>query len=435
MVFQSVPYRDAYQTIKSLTAGGKDLREYIPVIGKKLESINDEEEFTSIIRSIQSGIQANVVSEAIEKGMLLAALATGVGKTKIGIDFMLKFEPNRGDRFLVVVPTMVLRDKEWPDELEKWAAKEGLRVEFICYDSLHTKIGQHYTAVVWDEFHHITPNYAKFFELNRVDYHLALTATPPVPGSEKDSLIRDLGFENIYHLSLDQAAKLGIVQNYEISIVSVPLDDKVAYGRPGKKSTKLLTEKQMNTWINRRIAKAVEQRDSTIGLIRKRRKFLRNLKSKTDAAKRILSNLSSELRVLIFCGSVQQAEHLATGTLAKYATYHYKSGKEGLNKFLDDEVQRLTCIDAINEGVNVGKVDGSLIIHMDSQERTITQRIGRNVRFRYGHTSWIFILVSENTQDEVWCNVALENLDQTRITRYSIDDFKPILPTLKHNQT
>jgi superfamily II DNA or RNA helicase len=148
-------------------------------------------------------------------------------------------------------------------------------------------------------------------------------------------------------------------------------------------------------------------------------RFIYNLESKFIAAQYILNNhINKEDRTLIFCGSIEKAEKICK------ETFHSKSGDTFYNAFKKDEIKKLSCVKAINEGHNFIGLDGGLILQLNSKEKDLIQRIGRLIRFRPGHEAHIWIIVCDETQDEVWSNTALANFDQSKIEHISYESLK-----------
>ena len=80
-------------------------------------------------------------------------------------------------------------------------------------------------------------------------------------------------------------------------------------------------------------------------------------------------------------------------------------------------------MDALNEGINIPDVDGSIMVQIRSSDIKLVQRIGRNIRFREDHLANIYIIVCKDTQDEVWFRKASEDLDESRIEYKLISEF------------
>ena len=150
--------------------------------------------------------------------------------------------------------------------------------------------------------------------------------------------------------------------------------------------------------------------------IQKRMQFLYNLESKKDFARKLMKSLSDK-RLLLFCGSINQAEDLYPNT------FHSKSSDKGLKKFIDGKESILSCVDALNEGVNIPNVDAAIIVQAKSKQRHMVQRVGRIVRYREGHLGEIYILCAAGTQDETWVTKALSEFDKSAIKHIYAKDF------------
>ena len=89
------------------------------------------------------------------KGSGILCLATGVGKSKIAIDYCQIFYSDLKKKFkcLLVVPTEKLRDNNWADEFIKWKSKKIYTdcIERTCYASFNKIKNQKYDLVILDK--------------------------------------------------------------------------------------------------------------------------------------------------------------------------------------------------------------------------------------------------------------------------------------------
>jgi ERCC4-related helicase len=111
-------------------------------------------------------------------------------------------------------------------------------------------------------------------------------------------------------------------------------------------------------------------------------------------------------------------------------------GTTGLNKFLLGEIQRLSCVTALNEGHNLGKIDVAFIVQLNSKQLHFIQRIGRILRWSLEHKGQIIILVARDTIDEEWARKATYGLEETNIRWVKIEDIlegRKSLETIKLN--
>lgn len=396
------------------------------------------------------------------KGTL--AQCTGSAKTKIALDEMMviwgaynnevmrKIRDGEGpcvnDRdepaFLVAVPTEQLRDVDWPAEVEKWYGEQGMEmwaacVVAVCYISLHKYRGGYYDLVILDEAHHLTVLSSQFFGSNVVQAVLGLTATFPDPKIEpqKYLLLKDVA-PVVFVYPLEQGVDEGVVADFEINVILSVLDDRKKIIPAGnKKKPFLQTEQAAYMYQTKRITAIRIEVDSALGDAEKnaerlkfmeiaRYRFMCNLPSKLRLAQAVMArelpNPEAEgaLRTLIFAGSIEQCDVLC-GPL----TYHSKTDDKALIAFKEKRIAMLGCVKALNEGVNIPDLDQAIIVQVDSNPRSLIQRVGRIVRYREGHKAKIFILCVQNTVDESWLKSALAGFDPSRIKYLTAKSYVP----------
>ena len=368
-------------------------------------------------------LQKEALEACETDGNILLTMATGTGKSRIAIEYAKK---HNLQSIALLVPTENLRDNNWQEEFYKWDANDlwDNHTVRLCYASGSKMKGNEFDLVIMDEAHNITELSHEFFEDNICKKVIALTATSPVKFNKVD-IFRKLNFRRIFSVNLNEAISLGVVSPYKITVVYTQLNDTLRYIDAGSKSKPFkTTEKKMYDWVTRQIDALEEEVDlsfkkrSLIDTYRRKRMHLINsLRSKEHAARVILEKLPEEDKYLIFAGSIQQAE-----SLCEYR-YHSKTDSSHLQMFQRGEINRLSCVEALNEGINIPEVDGSVMVQIRSSDIKLVQRIGRNIRFREGHEANIYIIVCKDTQDEVWFNKASENLDADRIEYKSIKEF------------
>lgn len=357
-------------------------------------------------------------------GNLLLSMATGTGKSRVAIEYA---KIKKCNKIAILVPTEELRDNNWREEFEKWGARKiwENNVESYCYASGSKVKGNEYDLVIMDEAHRITELSYEFFKDNKIKKIIALTATEPEKMNKID-LFYNLSFKEKYSLSLDEAIEKGIVADYKITIIYTQLNNNLRYIKAGSKTKPFVTtEKAQYDYFSKQIAayqnkQFLSSKDEAMKemFILKRMHLIYNLKSKMIAAKYIKDKiLDKKSRNLFFCGSIEQAEELC-----EY-TYHSKTDDRNLIKFKKGLINQLSCVDALNEGINVENVDGALVVQLKSSQIQFIQRIGRTLRIRPNHISNIFVLVCKGTQDEIWMQKALRNLDQNKIEYKTINEY------------
>ena len=433
------------------------LKPHIDTIAKlrtELLGFTTDEEEEQITRKIKDKIQEEGRKaweyDSAKRGLVsrrgAIIAATGIGKSKIAIDTIKDYykleltaigyvhKPHFG-KALIVVPTEKLRDEGWKAEFEKWGAAEIYRnyVETVCYMSLDTIKDKQYQFVILDEGHNITENNSVFFKQNSYRDVLMLTATRPTD-FRKTVILNNLGVKPVYELNLDEAVKLGIVSAYNITVVTMPIDGTERYIKKYKRSTFLNTETHMMDYHN---AAVFSSRNPMARI--NRMQFIYKLRSKTRAAQALLKLIPDDYKTLIFCANKAQAVDLCENRYftkpsitkfeameeEKVAEYRHImdnwQGTTGLNKFLLDEVNQLSCVNALNEGHNLGLIDIAFIAQLNSKQLHFIQRIGRILRWSPDHKGEIIVVVARDTIDEEWARKASHSLDANNIRWVSIE--------------
>lgn len=357
-------------------------------------------------------------------------LATGCGKTKIGLDcWAAKGYP----KLLIVVPTEEMRDTDWPEEAVKWGY-DLKDVKVVCYAVLGKQDLTKYEMIIFDECHRLTEpnlrNIDRLRYLSSMPYRyrssmpykvLGLTATMPTAAYEEQeqrvAYLKEL-FPTRYKLSTDEAVDLGLISDFHVHVLKFELDTKHANIPGGTKAKPFMqTEASRYKYLTSKLQKAMITKNKNFIQIAigERARFIYNLDSKLRLGKHCLEKLrETGKRNLIFAGSIEQAN-----TLCGDNVYHSDSTREALDRFQRAEIDELGAVKALNEGKNLYKPDNGLILQVDSVDRNLVQRIGRLVRVRYDdltHKALIVILVAVGTADEKWYNLAIKDFDSKRIT-------------------
>jgi superfamily II DNA or RNA helicase len=369
------------------------------------------------IFQIKSRIQEEACQSIINNGGRgLLAMATGSGKSKAAIDYLIK----KGyTSIALIVPTENLRDNNWKDEFLLWSSEDlWNNTTKLCYASASKLKGGVYDCVILDEVHRITELSSEFFENNEVHDIVALSAT--IPNEEiKLWLLSKLGLKVTYSLTIDEAEKLSIISPYNIIVVYTYLNtDFKVIPAGSKKKPFLTTEEKAYNFLSGVIKKLSKKTGKTEKdqrlldtLILKRMQLIYNLPSKTKFSTKLLKAIKGEKeRIIIFCGSKDQADQVCN--------FQYYSGSKGdaLSDFKSFKIDVMSCVNKVNEGENIPNLDKIVIVQLNSNDRDLIQRIGRVVRFREGHRATIYIIVCKDTQDEVWLKNAIRNIDPNKIS-------------------
>ena len=255
-----------------------------------------------------------------------------------------------------------------------------------------------------DEAHNITEGNKVFIKNNNCLATIGLTATPP-RDKEKVKILKKIA-PIVFTYGLDEGVKDGVVAPYDITVIYTDLNTKDKDILGGSKDKPFMTtEKATYDWMTKQIGR----------LMYAGPKMAKAVKFKILARMRFIYNLTN--KTLIFCGSKAQAEKLCDNF------YHSTSDEEAFNKFVDDKINRLSCVAKLNEGMNIENMDCAFVVQLNSNERDLVQRVGRIVRFRKNHIGKIFILVCRGTKDEDWAMKALESFGSVNIKHVDIKNY------------
>lgn len=417
--------KKVFSELRTVFKSCDSILEKVDEISKILSTITDEIVLEEAVNLVRAKVQQEAVQAVINNdGRGMIVMATGSGKSKVAVDLVKFYEKqlNFYDGHALVVPTEKLRDENWKEEFEKWGAKGILKkTERLCYASASKIEDFNLNLLILDEAHNITELSSSIFHNNHVENVVALTATPP-ESIEKQEIFARLGIPIVYQITLDQAVKLGFVAPYKIKVIYTTLNDKDKNVVSGSKSNPFYqTEVAKYDYLNTVYENSPKFSKERFRATMNRMRFIYNLKSKTEVVKYLLEKVvPDEDRTLIFCGSIEQANEVNP------YRFHSKSKSNHYNDFKAGIINRLSCVQAINEGHNFVKIDGAVIAQLNSKEKDLIQRIGRTVRFRPGHEAELFIVVAKNTKDEEWLQSAIENLDKERIEFMNFEELRKI---------
>jgi len=347
-------------------------------------------------------------------------LGTGVGKSKIAVDAVAALlKKDEAANILLVVPTENLRDNNWKDEFEKWGQLEAYhKIEKYCYASIKKLEDMDLDLVIMDEVHNLSELNSQFFDKNKIDKLLGLTATAPnLNGTESDKIkvqiFNRFKIKSDYVYTIEDAKEAGIVSDYKLVVVTTNLDDTDKYIEAGNKANRFLqTETQKYAYLSKLIMSNMDIKAKTFKML-ERLRLVANSISKEKVVNQLLTKHTGD-RILVFGGSVAQIDKLLAPNV-----YHGMSGSRGqqaLNDFKEGKIDVLGCVEGLNEGANIPNLDVGIIVQVNSNARKLIQRVGRLIRHRPNHTSIIYIILCMGTQDEKWLKKALEDFNPNDIT-------------------
>lgn len=364
----------------------------------------------------KSELQKQVVdsTEPGQSGRWL--LAPRVGKTKTVIDLIKRDKP---ESILWVTPSAKLADEDIPKEFETWKAKRYIKkLTTVTWMSLH-KMEGHFDLIILDEEQFITEANSHNLRIELLTYGSLISMTgTPTKHEDKLQLYSLLNLDVLFKLDINNAVDIGLLSNYDIKILEVDLDTAKNIEAGTKQKRFKTSEKAQYDYLTRVVQQAMYQkRKDTQFRILNRMRAIKNSHSKLNATKFLLDKIDG--RVLIFSGSINQAEELCNWT------YHSKTTNEDLKLFQSGEVNRIAMVNAGGTGFTYKELDHLVMVQADSDKNGLTsQKIARTLLKQkdYKATVWIVCLVG--TQDEKWVQSALGNFDKSKVEYIRFKNFE-----------
>lgn len=348
-------------------------------------------------------IQEEALSEALSFKRSGLQLATGAGKTKIGLDYINSLSD--GYKVLVVAPKVDIF-KSWTDDAVKFEVSEVLdRITFSTYISLNKHNPEEYDILILDEAHSLKGTAMPFLSEYKGRI-LGLTGTPPkYLTSEKGQMM--LQFYPIkYVFKTDKAVENEILNDYHIFVHYLGLNkNKTIKTKQGW----VTSERAQYDWITREI----ENANSSSFMFKniQRINFLKQFETKENYAKDLISEISPKEKLIVFANTIDQAERLCKDS------HHSKNKNSPLEAFKTGEITTLSCVEQLSEGINIPNLKNAIILHSYSGgSPKFVQRFGRLLRLNPDQSSTIHILCYKDTVDEKWMYDNLKSFDQNKIT-------------------
>jgi superfamily II DNA or RNA helicase len=315
---------------------------------------------------------------------------------------------------LVVAPKLSIFDS-WKDDAVKFNIDIS-KVEFTTYLSLNKLNPHHYDIIVLDECHSILNSHLAFLASfnGRI---LGLTGTPPRhSNSEKGKLVSTY-CPILYSYVTDDAVDDDILNDYRIIVHKMPLSTSQNIQVKTKSMSFWTSEvKNYDYWTSRVMNASTKKQEQIASVMRMR--VLMDFKTKEVYAKSLLKEIPD--KCIVFCNTQDQADRICRNS--------YHSGNEyseqNLQDFKNGDIEQLSCVLQLNEGVNIPQLGAGIILHSYGNERKSSQRIGRLLRLNPDDTAYIHILCYSGTIDERWVNEALKDLDPKKIKYFEVNTEK-----------
>jgi superfamily II DNA or RNA helicase len=356
-------------------------------------------------------IQQEALDIAFKHKRCGLGISMGVGKTLIGLKYIDHYQKANMDKLnvLVVAPKLSIFDS-WRSDAEKFGISLD-NVEFTTYLSLNKYNPSSYDVVVLDECHSLLQSHNTFLAMFR-GYILGLTGTPPrYSKSEKGQMVMRY-CPILYTYITDDAVEDSILNDYRIIVHHLSLSTENNFPVKTKNGVFHTSEQKSYGYWTERIMTARSKKEEQIASVMRMR-VLMDFRTKEKYTKHLLNEI--EDKCIAFCNTQEQADRICK--------HSYHSGNpdsaDNLDRFKRDEIEQLSCVMQLNEGINIPNLRAGIIMHAYGNERKSNQRIGRLLRLNPDDTAVVHILCYRNTVDERWVTEALKDLDPKKIMHYN----------------
>ena len=324
------------------------------------------------------------------------------GKIYTTINILEKLDKNID--ILIAYPDLKIK-AAWEEDFKARKYKNP-NITYTTHLSLKKHTETHFDLIVLDEIHLLSEAQMEAVNELHCDHMLGLTGT--LSSWTEQTLADELGLSVVATYSIEQAIEEGVITDYEITVITTPLDDITKNNYKGKWKTE---KKQFDAYgwvINQLDLKG--QNAMFVRLARMR--IIQNSLAKLQLTKRLLEKHKDE-RVLVFCGVTAIADQLGI------PVYHSKAGdKETFENFASGEGNHLAVVKIGNTGVTYKPLNRVIINYFDSNGENLAQKINRCMAMEYNNPekkAQIYIVCSTEDVEKKWLNKALEFFDHNKI--------------------
>lgn len=325
------------------------------------------------------------------------------GKIYTTINIIEQLKPKS---ILIAYPDNKIRDS-WKKDFETRGYDDS-NVTYTTHLSIKKHLEESFDLIVLDEIHLLSEAQieATGVLIENNDCVLGLTGT--LSSNTEDTLFMELGLDVIATYSIDQAIQEGVIVDYEITVVRVPLDNKRKNNYKGKQRT----EKQQFDSYGWVIDSLERQGKSTMFLRLARMRIVQNSVAKMEKTRELIKKHKDE-RVLVFCGVTKIADQLGI------PSYHSKKEeKQIFEDFASGKGKHLAVVKIGNTGVTYKPLNRVIINYFDSNGENLAQKINRCMAMEYNNPdkkAQIYIVSSDEEVEAKWLRKALEFFDKTKI--------------------
>lgn len=290
----------------------------------------------------RDALQAEATKEIIKnKFQGIIDVSPRFGKSKVVIDALKKLKNN--PPVLIIAPFNTIL-KSWKEEFEKWGF-DADNITLSNQRSLEKHNLKDFKIIISDECHSLSPRQMGILASYKGKL-LGLSGS--ISKSTKHRLKSVLDLSTIYKFSLAEAVDEEIVADYEIFVVTMPLDNKEKYIEAGSKKKRFMTtEKDNYAYLTKNLMRAfaIAKKDKSKQkwaelCAGQRARAIYSYKSKLQLVKKFIATVND--RALVFTT-------LTNNDLVKYK-HDSKSDGTNLKKFIEGKINKLQVCNMVSMG-------------------------------------------------------------------------------------
>jgi hypothetical protein len=324
------------------------------------------------------------------------------GKIHTTINILEKMD--KDINILIAYPDIKIKNA-WEEHFVARKYKNS-NMTYTTHMSLKKHTGGVFDLVVLDEIHLLSEAQIEAVKELKCVSVLGLTGT--LSASTEQTLGTELKLPVLATYSIEQAIKEGVVTDYEITVVGVPLDNVTKNNYKGK----LKTEKQQFDAYGWVIDQLERTGKSTMFLRLARMRVIQNSIAKLAKTKALLAKHKKD-RILVFCGLTKIADSIGI------PVYHSKAGdKQIFEDFATGKGNHLAVVKIGNTGVTYKPLNRVIINYFDSNAENLAQKINRCMAMEYNtpdKKAHVYIVCSTEDVERKWLKKALEFFDKDKI--------------------
>jgi len=325
------------------------------------------------------------------------------GKIYTTINILEKMNSNIS--IIIAYPDVKIKDS-WEEDF-KAREYNNSNITYTTHLSMHKHEDISYDMVIIDEIHLLSDAQLDACkELMNNSMVLGLTGT--LSSWTESELDQRLRLPVIAHYPIEQAIEEGVIVDYQITVLKVPLDNIVVQEVKGKARTEK-KHYDATSWV---IDKLDKQGQNTMMLRLKRMRIIQNSIAKLALTRQLLQKYEQE-RILVFCGTTDMADSLGIHS------HHSKSlDKDTFRRFAEGEGNHMAVVKIGNTGVTYKPLNKVILNYFDSNAENLAQKVNRCMAMEYSNPDKkadIYIISTDEPVEEKWLNKALEFFDKEKI--------------------